>query len=835
MLAAVLALAVLAPAQGRGRGGRGGGNGLAPGQVVLDAPNSYNAAAAARGKVLFTAQCASCHGEDARGGAGKARVDLIESAMVLDDLGGQEIGEFLKYGRPEKKMPAFPALTPAQVSDIATFLHRSVADAAYRFDYKTINDFTGNAQAGEAFFNGPVGKCSTCHSATGDMQGLAAKNRDDAPTIQSLIVNGGPRFATGGAATTATVTLKNGQKFTGTPVLADDFMVTIKLPDGETHSWLRNGAWPEYAEHDPLQAHKELALQYTDADIHNLAAYLETLTGAGPSAAAPRAPLMLAPARGPSRPAPALRVESSNPDPSTGPLGASWTTYHGDYSGRHYSTLDQINRTNVKSLTTLWVKQIAQENYGPNTGTAYKAGNPLIALRGSTAGVRIAAEPLMVNGVLYLSSSDHAWAIDARTGRELWHYYWTTSGGTHSVGNRGMGMYGDWLYFETPDCYLVSLDAKTGKERWHKEIADVRQYYFCSPAPTVIKDHVIVGEGGDSLDLQGSLKSFDPSTGALQWTWDTTPQKPDDPGYNSWPDEYARTHGGGMTWQPPTYDPQLNLLYVPTGNPNPVGATQSRAGDDLYTCSVVALNPDTGKMVWYYQTSPHDSHDWDSTQVPVLFDGTWDGKPRKLLAQATRNGYFFVLDRVTGQHLLTKALVDPQYITWSKGINAKGQPISDPKKEPAEDGVLVGPGSATNWPPPSYSPESGLFYVGTAEGLEMDYRIDVASRPEGFGYVSKAGVTGRNGIRAIDYKTGTMQWFHAGGGPQGLLTTAGHLLFGGDGHGNFMALDQDTGKTLWHTALRNEPSDGPETFMLDGQQVVLVAAGDMLYAFTLNE
>jgi alcohol dehydrogenase (cytochrome c) len=155
-----------------------------------------------------------------------------------------------------------------------------------------------------------------------------------------------------------------------------------------------------------------------------------------------------------------------------------------------------------------------------------------------------------------------------------------------------------------------------------------------------------------------------------------------------------------MTWQPPTYDPELNLVYVPTGNPNPVGASQSRKGDNLFTCSVVALNPDTGKMVWYFQSSPHDTHDWDSTQVPVLFDGTWNGQPRKMLVQGTRNGYFFVLDRVTGQNLLTKPLVDPQYVNWSMGIDARGQPIPDPKKYPAVDGVLVGPGSATNWPPP---------------------------------------------------------------------------------------------------------------------------------------
>src|SRR6185437_10462968 len=486
------------------------------------------------------------------------------------------------------------------------------------------------------------------------------------------------------------------------------------------------------------------------------------------------------------------------------PPADSWPSYNGDYTAKRYSTLDQINKSNVATLTLAWTYKANRATDGPLVGGEHKTGQP-IYLNVDNSTFKCSA--LLVNGVLYATMPDHAWALDARTGREIWHYYWNSAGGHHD-GERGFGMYGNWLFMETADNFVVSLDAATGKERWHKQIADVKLGYFSTSAPLIVGNHVIVGTGGDNLDVQGFLKSLDPETGDLQWTWYTSPQKPGDPGYDTWPDDYSRTHGGGMTWQPPTYDPQLNLLYVPTGNPNPVGATQSRAGDDLYTCSVVALNPDTGKMVWYYQTSPHDSHDWDSTQVPVLFDGTWDGKPRRLLAQATRNGYFFVLDRVTGQHLLTKPLVDPQYITWSKGVNAKGQPISDPKKEPAEDGVLVGPGSATNWPPPSYSPESGLFYVGTAEGLEMDYRIDVASRPEGFGYVSKAGVTGRNGIRAIDYKTGKMKWFHAEGGPQGLLTTAGHLLFGGDGHANFIAFDQDTGKILWHTALRNEPSDG---------------------------
>jgi alcohol dehydrogenase (cytochrome c) len=250
----------------------------------------------------------------------------------------------------------------------------------------------------------------------------------------------------------------------------------------------------------------------------------------------------------------------------------------------------------------------------------------------------------------------------------------------------------------------------------------------------------------------------------------------------------------------------------------------------------VALNADTGKMVWYYQTSPHDAHDWDSTQVPVLFDATWEGKPRKLVAQAARNGFFFVLDRTNGEHLLTAPLVDPQFLNWTTGLNANGQPINNPKKESSVDGVLVGAGSATNWPPPSYDPQSGLFYVGTNEALTMSYLVDTSDRPEGYGYTGGGGADagGRSGIRAIDIHTGQMKWMHEGGGPQGLLTTAGGLLFGYDGSQNFCAFDTLTGKILWHTWLPTATTNGATTFLLDGFQYVTIAAGDTLYAYTLN-
>lgn len=511
----------------------------------------------------------------------------------------------------------------------------------------------------------------------------------------------------------------------------------------------------------------------------------------------------------------------------------SWPTHYGDHSGRRYSPLDQINATNVKTLSLAWIhRATAQE--GDNVGGEYKAGDPYY-WGGPQANVTIKATPLVVNGVMYFSAPDHAYAIDARTGRQIWHYFWRTRGGIH-IGNRGVGMFGNNLFFETPDCYLVSVDAATGKERWHKEIADVRQQYFCTPAPIIIGRHVIVGIGGDSLDVQGWLDAYEPETGERQWRWYTTPQKKGDPGSETWPDEYAMTHGGGMTWLPPTYDPELNLLYIATGNPNPVFAPQSRKGDNLYTCALVALNPDTGKMAWHFQTSPHDTHDWDSAQVPVLIDGQIDGRPRKLIAQAARNGYYFLLDRTNGQHIATTQYVD--FMNWSLGVNAKGQPINNPAKNATVDGVLISPGSATNWPPPSFSPKTGLLYVGTSQSYSMQYLTDTDERPEGYGGGNVIpGGGGREGfIKALDYRTGKVVWKHAltEGGAMGLLTTAGDLLFGGDGSGNFVAYNPSTGDPIWRAGLAANPSNAPITFMLDGRQFVVVGAGDSLYAFTLS-
>jgi alcohol dehydrogenase (cytochrome c) len=488
----------------------------------------------------------------------------------------------------------------------------------------------------------------------------------------------------------------------------------------------------------------------------------------------------------------------------------TWPTYHGDYSGRRYSTLAKINSSNVHSMTLAWMFR-----------TAGGVGS-------------IKATPLQINGILYFSAPDHAWAVDARNGHELWHFDWQPKGGTH-IGNRGVGVYGDWLYFETPDCNLVSLNLKDGKERWHKSICDLDQFYYGSLAPVVIGNHVIAGVSGDDLDRPGYLSSYDPKTGDLQWRWYAVPQKKGDPGSESWPNEEAMKHGGGMTWQPPTYDPELNLLYVTTGNPQPVIAHKNREGANLFTASVVALNPDSGKMAWYFQASPHDTHDWDATQVPVLFNGEMDGQPRKLLALAARNGYFFVLDRTTGKNLLSTPYLR---VNWSKGVDKNGSPIPDPAKMPQLDGALVSPnqGGATNWPPPSFSPQTGLFYVNASRAYSVYYIFDPDANPQGWGGIDHGGATLETMVEAIDYRTGKIRWSHPweSGSRSGLMSTAGNLLFAGDGSNNFIALDAGTGEPLWHAGLGSSVSNGPISYELDGEQYIVVAAGEAIWSFVLR-
>jgi alcohol dehydrogenase (cytochrome c) len=344
---------------------------------------------------------------------------------------------------------------------------------------------------------------------------------------------------------------------------------------------------------------------------------------------------------------------------------------------------------------------------------------------------------------------------------------------------------------------------------------------------------VIVGVSGDDLDIPGYLESRDPETGDVQWRWSSVP-KPGEPGSETWPNAEAMAHGGGMTWVPSTYDPELKLLYVGTGNPQPVIAGKDRKGDNLFTESIVALHIDTGKLAWYFQPSPHDTHDWDAVETPVLIDGQIDGKPRKLLAQASRNGFFFVLDRTNGKDVVTSQFIQTN---WAKGVDSKGEPILNPAKQPQVDGALVTPnqGGATNWYPPSFSPATGLFYVTATRAFSEYYIFDNTQKPEGWGGNDRGG-GGQSMLQAIDYQTGKICWSHKWEGPgarSGVLSTASNLVFAGDSSDNFVALDAKNGQALWHANLGASVSNGPITYTLDGTQYVVVGAGDELFGFVM--
>ena len=500
----------------------------------------------------------------------------------------------------------------------------------------------------------------------------------------------------------------------------------------------------------------------------------------------------------------------------------SWPTFNGDYSGERYSTLTQIRPANLNRLVPQWVYRITE------VGAQRGAPVPIIK-----------CTPLLVNGVLYITIPDHLWALDARTGKQLWHYGWVDHGG-HLVGQRGVGVWKTTVFFLTPDNWLIALDANIGKELWRKNYADARKQYFSTSAPLIVKNHVIVGVGGDAMDMPGFLDSFDPVTGDLQWTWWSTPRM-GDPALKTWPNEAAAEHGGGMTWMPGTYDPALNLLYWPTGNTNPVFAGQGRPGANLWTESIVAIDTDTGKLKWYFQVSPHDTHDFDNTTTPILLDRRVDGKPepKRLLAQAARNGFFVTLDRVTGKYLVVKPYVPLDY---SSGLSAEGEPIPIPDKDPSVGGS-INIVNASNWPAPAYNAKTGLVYVNSVEGKAIYYLTDNSEKPSGYGG-SGVGI-GRavRVLQAIDPLTGNAAWRHAYPnlnnapttvGPS-ILTTAGNLLISGDDQKNMIIFSADKGQILWHHELNANESGGIITYLLNGKQYIVFGAGDNLYAWTLRE
>jgi alcohol dehydrogenase (cytochrome c) len=490
----------------------------------------------------------------------------------------------------------------------------------------------------------------------------------------------------------------------------------------------------------------------------------------------------------------------------------NWMTYSGDYLGRRFSALDQVNTSNVRTLTAKWVYQTAA------TG-------------------KLETSPLLVDGILYATGQDNrAFALDARTGRPIWMFQHPLPGDIRPCCgrvNRGLAILGDKVFLGTLDAHVIALDAKTGNVVWDVVAADYRTGHSFTVAPLAVKDLVVIGVSGGEYGVRGFIDAYDAATGKRRWRFYTVPG-PGEPGNDTWEGDSWKV-GGAPAWNTGTYDAVTNQIFWPTGNPAPSNRGEGRAGDNLYSNTLLALNANTGKLNWHFQFTKHDEHDWDATQVPVIIDA--GGK--HVIAQANRNGFFYVIDRTSGKLLSANAYGK---ITWSDEKDAEGRPVANQNASPTLEGHTVCPGAlgTTNFMAPTYDPQTGLFYVTARDQCDI---FSTAPQPyeAGHAYYGSAYFPSEEAkpyhgfLKAVDPATGQVKWKFEHTSPtwSGVLSTAGGLVFTGDAEGNFIAMDAAAGKPLWHFQMGGAVYAPPIAFAVDGKEYVAIAAGSAVYAFGL--
>ena len=495
------------------------------------------------------------------------------------------------------------------------------------------------------------------------------------------------------------------------------------------------------------------------------------------------------------------------------PRRGEWPTYHGDIRGNRYSPLEQIDRTTVAGLQLQWSYSI-----------------PYFGLE---------TTPLVIDGMMIVTGPNQVYGLDARTGREVWRYMRprTASGiaGDAAKGaNRGAAVLGERVFFATDDAHMICLNRLTGALMWEVYMPEQRQRYGATSAPLVAGDLVLGGVAGADEGIRGFVAAYKATTGELAWRFWTVP-RPGEPGSETWSDPAALDLGGGSTWLTGTYDPDNGLLYWPTGNPYPDTDGEVRKGDNLYTDCVVALDLKTGKRRWHFQFTPHDLHDWDAVQPPVLVDANFHGRPRKLLLLANRSGFFYVLDRLTGEFLLGQPFV--KKLTWASGIGADGRPKLLPNNEVGPQKTVTCPAvrGATNWYSTSYNPATNFYYMMAVEDCGYYWR----SPDGGFAWVNDPNDPGTKALRAIDIETGKIAWEvnqtnGTEGNYSGVLSTAGGIVFYGETGGSFAAVDARDGRSLWHFPANQPWKASPMTYEVDGKQYVAIASGANILAFALK-
>jgi PQQ-dependent dehydrogenase (methanol/ethanol family) len=742
----------------------------------------------------FQQLCASCHGEGAAGG--DRAPGLVENRALRTRTEAQ-IKNLIRNGTPGG-MPAFP-LPDEQLDELAHWVHSLNASA-----YETRPP--GDIAAGRQFFFG-AGQCSSCHMVRGQgrvngpdlsLVGRELTVREIEGTLTDPSAQMGTRsssdcpswaFCPQNPWTVVNVELRNGSTIRGFARSQGQHDLQLQTFDGQfrllTDTEYKQVSRESKSYMPPLHASEE--------ERRNLGAYLSSL------GEIPLGPISL----------PAGAGETADP-----PKPGEWATYNGALNGNRYSTLQQINRDNVGQLQSQWVYSFAASG--------------------------LETTPLVKDGVMFVTGPDQVCALDARVGRRIWCYTHErgnaekTSPGTYRQPNRGVALLGDSVFFTSGDAHLLSLNRLTGGVMWDVKLPETAGRYEATLAPLVVDGLVVCGVAGGDTPLRGFIAAYRAETGEQAWRFWTVPKK-GEPGSETW-DGTAIETGGGATWLTGSYDAETDTLYWATGNPFPATDGGQRGGVNLYTNCVLALDPKTGKLRWYFQFTPHDLHDWDATEPLVLVDASFHGRVRKLLLQANRSGFFYVLDRTNGEFLLGKPFV--RDLNWASGIGPDGKPQLLAANETTTGGVKTCPAvrGATNWYSTSYSPEMRLFYVMAVEDCSV-YRI---SRMGGYEGYRDPQHPGRKYLKAINIESGNVVWdIPQVGVPEdnysGVLSTAGGLVFYGESGGGFAAIDAKTSRCLWHYDTGAQWKASPMTYLLDGRQYVAIAAGGNIISFALPD
>lgn len=741
-------------------------------------------------RAAYDKLCAGCHGNDA---LGTQQGPGLAGNLRLRRRTPQSLKTVILKGVPTAGMPGFDLPPPILdgLVELVVSLNASAAEA----------NVPGDRAAGKEFFFGR-GKCNTCHMVSGsgspigpDLSNVAREMA--VYQLREALLNPSAQFASGYAPVTAA--LRDGRTIRGFARNKTAFDIAIQDLKGGFHALPLDQVSRLTEEKSSLMP----AVKASPEDLQNLIAFLSSLTGVKPGATvSAQAPV----------PGGIEFARILNPKPG------DWITYNGNLSGNRYSPLDQINASNVARLSLKWTFSIPLwTQFLPDT-PYYRENMRYFGLE---------TVPVVADGLMYVTGPNQVFALDARTGQQIWHYTRPRTPGLvsdPSLGtNRGVAILGDNLFMVTDNAHLIALNRINGHLVWENVMFDEPQRYGGTVAPLIVKDMVIAGVAGGDWGIRGFISAYKAATGERVWRHWTVPAE-GEPGIETWQGN-AYKLGGGSTWLTGSYDPETDTLYWATGNPYPNSDDSQRGGDNLFTDCVLALDPATGNRKWYYQFTPHDTHDWDATEPNVLINADYKGKPRKLLLHADRNGFFYVFDRTNGELLLAKSFM--HRITWASGIGADGRPVRLPPSD------VSCPDHATNWNGTAFSPATKLYYVMATE------KCTVRLRPGSWKSAPPAVEPGRKYLRALNIETGEIAWEIPQVGPidgkrvAGILGTAGGLLFYGDPSGYLIAASERDGKTLWRIPLNATIKTSPMTYSVNGEQFVTLAVGSSIMTFAL--